>query len=185
MSRLSAPEATPTNVLDRPPADARSLLAAWAGERGLPGYRVGQMLRRLWQAPVASWAEATELPLALRAKLDAAFPLPRLAADVEQLSADGTRKFLWRLPDGEAVESVLIPSGTRRTLCISSQAGCALKCSFCATGRMGFRRNLIRLRDRWPRCARWRCGTRRRSPPTWCSWGWASRCSTGRPWTSR
>ncbi len=142
MSRLSAPEATPTNVLDRPPADARSLLAAWAGERGLPGYRVGQMLRRLWQAPVASWAEATELPLALRAKLDAAFPLPRLAADVEQLSADGTRKFLWRLPDGEAVESVLIPSGTRRTLCISSQAGCALKCSFCATGRMGFRRNL-------------------------------------------
>jgi 23S rRNA (adenine2503-C2)-methyltransferase len=63
---------------------------------------------------------------------------------VERLeqSADGTRKYLWRLSDGEAIESVLIPSGTRRTLCISSQAGCALRCSFCATGRMGYRRNL-------------------------------------------
>ncbi|MEO8227486.1 MAG: 23S rRNA (adenine(2503)-C(2))-methyltransferase RlmN, partial [Gemmatimonadota bacterium] len=62
--------------------------------------------------------------------------------DTERLSSDGTRKFLWRLTDGEAIESVLIPSGPRRTLCISSQAGCALKCTFCATGRMGFRRNL-------------------------------------------
>jgi 23S rRNA (adenine2503-C2)-methyltransferase len=59
-----------------------------------------------------------------------------------QLSQDGTRKYLWRLPDGEAIESVLIPTGARRTLCISSQAGCALGCVFCATGRMGFRRNL-------------------------------------------
>jgi 23S rRNA (adenine2503-C2)-methyltransferase len=59
-----------------------------------------------------------------------------------QTSADGTRKYLWRLRDGELVESVLIPSGARRTLCISSQAGCALGCIFCATGRMGFRRNL-------------------------------------------
>ena len=59
-----------------------------------------------------------------------------------QQSSDGTRKYLWRLADGEAIESVLIPSGKRRTLCISSQAGCALGCVFCATGRMGFRRNL-------------------------------------------
>jgi 23S rRNA (adenine2503-C2)-methyltransferase len=132
----------PTNLLDRPPAVSRDLLARWAAGRGLPGYRAEQIHRRLWQAPVASWADATELPLALRADLDAAFPLPRLAAEVEQVSADGTRKYLWRLADGEAIESVLIPSGSRRTLCISSQAGCALRCSFCATGRMGFRRNL-------------------------------------------
>jgi 23S rRNA (adenine2503-C2)-methyltransferase len=59
-----------------------------------------------------------------------------------QQSSDGTRKYLWRLEDGEAIESVLIPSGPRRTLCISSQAGCALGCTFCATGRMGYRRNL-------------------------------------------
>jgi 23S rRNA (adenine2503-C2)-methyltransferase len=142
MRTPDAAAGTPPNLLDRTPAAARDLLVRWTAGRGLPAYRVGQMLRRLWQLPVGSWAEATELPLALRSELDAAFPLPRLTADVEQHSADGTRKFLWRLHDGEAIESVLIPSGTRRTLCISSQAGCALKCSFCATGRMGFRRNL-------------------------------------------
>ena len=113
----------PVNLLDRTPTGARDLLAVWVAGRGLPAYRAGQILRRLWQAPVATWTEATELPLALRAALDAAFPLARLAAEVEQLSADGTRKFLWRLADGEAIESVLIPSGGRRTLCISSQAG--------------------------------------------------------------
>ena len=134
--------APPGDLLDRTPAAARDLLAAWVAGRGLPAYRVNQMVRRLWQAPVAEWAAATELPLALRTELDAAFPLGRLTDEVEQVSADGTRKYLWRLADGEAVESVLIPSGARRTLCISSQAGCALRCSFCATGRMGFRRNL-------------------------------------------
>jgi 23S rRNA (adenine2503-C2)-methyltransferase len=100
------------------------------------------MHRRLWQAPVESWEQATDLPSAVRKELQDTFPLERLVADVVQQSADGTRKYLWRLNDGEAIESVLIPSGSRRTLCISSQAGCALKCSFCATGRMGFRRNL-------------------------------------------
>jgi 23S rRNA (adenine2503-C2)-methyltransferase len=103
---------------------------------------VEQIVRRLWVAPVERWAEATELPLDLRAALDRELPLPRLEADVIQQSADGTRKYLWRLADGEAIESVLIPSGARRTLCISSQAGCALGCTFCATGRMGYRRNL-------------------------------------------
>jgi 23S rRNA (adenine2503-C2)-methyltransferase len=142
---MTTAPATPTSsadLLDRVPAAARAALAAWVADRGLPAYRVNQMVRRLWQAPVAAWSEATELPVALRQELSTAFPLGRLPLDVEQQSADGTRKYLWRLADGEAVESVLIPSGTRRTLCISSQAGCALRCSFCATGRMGFRRNL-------------------------------------------
>jgi 23S rRNA (adenine2503-C2)-methyltransferase len=111
-------------------------------DRGLPAYRVRQVHRRLWQAPVRSWADTTELPVTLRAELDRQFPLPSLPADTIQQSADGTRKYLWRLDDGEAIESVLIPTGARRTLCISSQAGCALGCTFCATGRMGFRRNL-------------------------------------------
>jgi 23S rRNA (adenine2503-C2)-methyltransferase len=128
--------------LDLAPAQARAALEAWVAGRGLPRYRAGQLLRRLWVSPVESWAGATELPAALRAELDLAQPLPRLHADVIQQSADGTRKYLWRLADGEAIESVLIPSGSRRTLCISSQAGCALRCSFCATGRMGYRRNL-------------------------------------------
>src|SRR6476659_5065896 len=130
------------DLLDRVPQAARAALSAWVARQGLPAYRVNQMVRRLWQAPVATWTEATELPVALRNELATAFPLGRLPLDVEQHSADGTRKYLWRLADGEAVESVLIPSGSRRTLCISSQAGCALRCSFCATGLMGFRRNL-------------------------------------------
>ncbi len=128
--------------LDLAPAQAYAALEAWAADRGLPRYRADQLMRRLWVSPVESWAGATELPAALRAELDLAQPLPRLHADVVQQSVDGTRKYLWRLSDGEAIESVLIPSGTRRTLCISSQAGCALRCSFCATGRMGYRRNL-------------------------------------------
>jgi 23S rRNA (adenine2503-C2)-methyltransferase len=78
----------------------------------------------------------------LRTALDDAFALQRLELSTHQISTDGTEKFLWMLHDGEAIESVLIPEGKRRTLCISSQAGCALGCVFCATGRMGFRRNL-------------------------------------------
>jgi 23S rRNA (adenine2503-C2)-methyltransferase len=108
----------------------------------LPSYRVGQIHRKLWVAPVGTWREATDLPENLRNELEAELPLPRLPADTIQQSSDGTRKYLWRLADGEAIESVLIPSGARRTLCLSSQAGCALGCVFCATGRMGFRRNL-------------------------------------------
>jgi 23S rRNA (adenine2503-C2)-methyltransferase len=134
--------APPETLLDLAPADARERLRAWAGERGLPRYRVDQIARRLWTNPVAAWADATDLPQPLREELDARFPLPRLAPEVVQRSSDGTQKFLWRLADGQTIESVLIPSGSRRTLCISSQAGCALACAFCATGRMGFSRNL-------------------------------------------
>lgn len=129
-------------LLDLPPAAARDRLAEWVKSTGSPGYRAGQLLRRLWVKPVGSWADATELPLELRRELERAFPLPRLTRQTVQVSSDGTRKYLWRLPDNEAIESVLIPTGSRRTLCISSQAGCALGCVFCATGRMGFRRNL-------------------------------------------
>jgi 23S rRNA (adenine2503-C2)-methyltransferase len=131
-----------TSLLDVTPDDARRRLGAWVAAAGLPAYRAAQLHRRLWALPVASWAEATEVPRALRERLDAELPLPRLEPVTIQQSQDGTVKYLWRLHDGELVESVLIPSGSRRTLCISSQAGCALGCVFCATGTMGFRRNL-------------------------------------------
>ena len=130
------------SILDLPPRGSAAAVAEWVRDRGLPGYRAGQIHRRLWMQPIGDWAEATDLPRGLRAELQARFPLPRLHAEIAQQSTDGTRKYLWRLPDGEAIESVLIPSGSRRTLCISSQGGCALACVFCATGRMGFRRNL-------------------------------------------
>jgi len=139
---MSQRAADATSLLDLSPADARVRLAAWTTDAGLPAYRAGQLFRRLWIAPIASWASATELPRALRERLDAELPLLRLEPVTIQESQDGTVKFLWRLRDGEMIESVLIPSGSRRTLCISSQAGCALGCVFCATGTMGFRRNL-------------------------------------------
>jgi 23S rRNA (adenine2503-C2)-methyltransferase len=129
-------------ILDRTPEAAADSLATWVKAQGLPTYRARQLLPRLWQRPAGSWREVTELPAALREQLDRDWPLPRLAREAVQQSTDGTRKYLWRLGDGELIESVLIPSGARRTLCISSQAGCALGCVFCATGRMGFRRNL-------------------------------------------
>ena len=129
-------------ILDLVPDRARAALEAWLTERGEPAYRARQIVPRLWERPVGSWADATELPQALRAELAETFPLRRLALLARQVSSDGTEKYLWDLGDGEAVESVLIPEGTRRTLCISSQVGCALGCVFCATGRMGFRRNL-------------------------------------------
>lgn len=130
------------DLLSLTPADAAAALRAWLAERGEPDYRLRQIVPRLWQRPVGAWADVTDLPAELRAALDAAFPLLRLSPRAHQVSNDGTQKFLWGLADGEAVESVLIPEGRRRTLCISSQAGCALGCVFCATGRMGFRRNL-------------------------------------------
>jgi 23S rRNA (adenine2503-C2)-methyltransferase len=130
------------NILDLTPAAAREVIGAFVAEQGLPSYRTGQIVRRLWQVPAPSWDVVTELPAALRAALTTAFPLSRLALTSEQRSIDGTRKFLFTLPDGQSIETVAIPDGDRMTFCISSQAGCALKCAFCATGTMGFARNL-------------------------------------------
>ena len=131
-----------TDLLSLTPEAARASIATWLAARGEPAYRLRQIVPRLWHRPVTRWADASDLPAALRDALDVVFPLARLTLGTHQLSSDGTQKFLWTLHDGEAIESVLIPEGKRRTLCISSQAGCALGCVFCATGRMGFRRNL-------------------------------------------
>src|SRR5881394_901355 len=130
------------DLLSLTPDAARHTVAEWLAQRGEPQYRASQIVPRLWHRPVGSWDQATDLPAELRGALAAAFPLRRLALSARQRSADGTEKYLWDLGDGEAVESVLIPEGKRHTLCISSQVGCALGCVFCATGRMGFRRNL-------------------------------------------
>jgi len=130
------------NLLNLTPDAAQETLASWVSARGEAAYRVRQVLPRLWQRPVRSWRDAPEIPAALAEALDGEFPLPRLELGRKQVSADGTVKFLWVLPDGEAIESVWIPDGRRHTLCISSQVGCALGCVFCATGRMGFYRHL-------------------------------------------
>jgi 23S rRNA (adenine2503-C2)-methyltransferase len=139
---MSDQPASEENLLDLIPAVALERLTAWFASIGQPGYRARQVVHRLWETPAPDFAAMTELPKALRERLDAAFILPRLQVAARQQSTDGTTKFLFRLHDGEAIETVAIPEGDRMTLCISSQAGCALQCAFCATGAMGFSRNL-------------------------------------------
>ncbi|MEO7521715.1 MAG: radical SAM protein, partial [Gemmatimonas sp.] len=130
------------NLLELAPDDALAALATWFAARGHARYRAGQVLARLWQRPVDGFADMTELPKPLRDELDASFTMPRLELTTRQASTDGTQKFLFRLHDGQLIETVSIPDDDRVTLCISSQAGCALQCAFCATGAMGFQRNL-------------------------------------------
>ncbi len=115
-----------------------------------PGYRVGQLLEWLYGRRAASWDEMTNLPKALREKLRETYTLswPELAR--KQGAQDTTQKFLWRLADGALIESVLIPASPglygeasdRRTLCVSTQVGCAYGCKFCASGLDGWKRNL-------------------------------------------
>ncbi len=137
------------NLLDLTPANAERIIAEWIETTREPSYRTRQIVPRLWERPVAQWVDATELPARLRADLDHTFPLPRPVRRTEQVARDGTVKFLWQFPDQGAVESVLIPEGRRRTLCVSSQVGCAYGCVFCATGRMGLGRHL----HPWEICA--------------------------------
>jgi 23S rRNA (adenine2503-C2)-methyltransferase len=129
-------------LLDGRIPDVRTRIAGRLAETAEPAYRTDQILHAVYARRVASWEEVTTLPQALRERLDAAFRFPSLTLDEERTSRDGTVKVLWRLLDGEAVESVLIPTRTRDTLCLSSQAGCALACTFCATGKLGWRRDL-------------------------------------------
>ena len=130
------------NLLNLTPSDAERRLREFAAAQGEPGYRAAQVARRLWVNPAPGFDAMTELPQRFRELLAQHFTMPRLELAARQKSADGTEKFLFRLPDGEAIETVAIPEGPRMTLCISSQAGCALQCAFCATGAMGFSRNL-------------------------------------------
>jgi 23S rRNA (adenine2503-C2)-methyltransferase len=124
------------------PDRARDALAAHFRDRGVASYRVGQTLDRIYDKVALSFDEITELSRDERQALADAFDFTAPEAASVQRSTDGTAKHLWRLADGELVESVLIPSEDRLTLCISSQAGCAMACTFCATGWSGYRRNL-------------------------------------------
>lgn len=130
------------NLLDLAPADAERTLREFAAAHGEKPFRGSQVVPHLWQKPVASFEQMTDLPKAFRDLLAQHFTLPHLELLTEQKSVDGTRKFLFKLADGQSIETVAIPDGDRMTFCISSQVGCALKCAFCATGVMGFARNL-------------------------------------------
>ncbi|HEV8581677.1 MAG TPA: 23S rRNA (adenine(2503)-C(2))-methyltransferase RlmN [Thermoanaerobaculia bacterium] len=105
-------------------------------------FRAGQIYRAIYERAARDFSEMTDLPKELRERLAERFRvgLPEIAS--RHLSADGTCKYLFRLADGATIEAVDIPDRGRRTLCISSQAGCALACTFCVTGFWGAGRNL-------------------------------------------
>lgn len=126
------------NLLD---FDPRGMAGFFAGQGEKP-FRARQLLKWIYQLDVDDFAAMTNLSKALRETLakQAEIRLPEVALD--QLSDDGSRKFLFRLADGNCIETVFIPESDRGTLCVSSQVGCALNCSFCSTATQGFNRNL-------------------------------------------
>ncbi|MCX8031297.1 MAG: 23S rRNA (adenine(2503)-C(2))-methyltransferase RlmN [Thermodesulfovibrionales bacterium] len=108
----------------------------------LPSFRAKQLLHWIYERKVFAIEEITEFSKELRNKLQKIAFIGNLSKLDEKTSLDGTRKYLFGLFDSQTIESVLIPDGDRLTLCISSQVGCPLGCKFCATGRLGFKRNL-------------------------------------------
>ena len=117
-------------------------LAAFIEGLGLKPYRTEQIIHWIYRKYAASFDEMTNLSKDTREKLKEAAVIGSLTLIKTLESKDGTQKFLFELEDGELIESVLIPDNERLTLCISSQAGCAMSCGFCVTGSAGFRRNL-------------------------------------------
>ena len=108
----------------------------------IPAYRAKQIWHGLQERLIGSWDELSSLPGDLRGALAEKFDVAALTVTEVKETPDGVRKLLSTCRDGELIESVLIPAEDRRTLCISSQAGCAYACAFCASGKAGFVRNL-------------------------------------------
>jgi 23S rRNA (adenine2503-C2)-methyltransferase len=110
--------------------------------RGWPAYRADQVATWIYKNDVDTASEMTNLPAEIRASISAEFDTSSLEVVTTQRSVDGTTKLLLRAFDGAQVEAVMIPEERRNTLCVSTQVGCPLTCSFCATGALGFTRNL-------------------------------------------
>lgn len=138
-------------------------LAAFCERLGEKRFRATQLFRWIHQKGASDFDEMTDLAKSLRAKLKTAAELRGLKVLSEQASSDGTVKWLFDVGGGNAVESVFIPEDDRGTLCVSSQAGCAVGCRFCSTGHQGFSRNLTTGRSSLS------CG----SPSTICGSGFA------------
>lgn len=123
--------------------DPRQSLLALSPEN-LPGegYRRGQIASWLYQQGVRDWSEMTNLPKALREQLSQQYRVCEFSDVTPFVSQDGSVKYLYTLLDGQKTEAVYMPYANRRTICISSMVGCPAGCTFCATGKMGFGRNL-------------------------------------------
>jgi 23S rRNA (adenine2503-C2)-methyltransferase len=117
-------------------------LAAFCEKLGEKRFRATQLFRWIHQKGASSFDQMSDLAKSLREKLASTARVQGLEVISQQISADGTIKWLFDVGDGNAVESVYIPEDDRGTLCVSSQAGCAVGCRFCSTGHQGFSRNL-------------------------------------------
>ena len=117
-------------------------LAAFFAEHGEKPFRARQVLRWMHRSGQGDFDAMTDIAKSLREKLKLVATIVPPAIVSDRLSDDGTRKFLFDVGGGNAVETVFIPEDDRGTLCVSTQAGCALDCSFCSTGKQGFNRNL-------------------------------------------
>jgi len=126
------------NLLGLTPAE----LQAFCSALGEKPYRAKQLLRWIHHAGADSFAAMTDISKVLRVQLEQTATIAAPAVRRDSVAADGTRKWLLDVGTGNAIETVFIPETARGTLCISSQAGCALECDFCSTGRQGFNRNL-------------------------------------------
>ena len=126
------------NLLD---FDAHAL-AAYFTEMGEKPFRARQLMRWIYKIGEPDFAAMTDIAATLRTKLAQCACITAPDVMREELSGDGTRKWLLNVGTGNAVEAVYIPEETRGTLCVSTQAGCALDCAFCSTGKQGFSRNL-------------------------------------------
>jgi len=109
---------------------------------GQPAYRADQLIEWLYGRAVASYDEMTNIPASLRDSLKESQPLDKPEVISKSVSADGTRKYLLKLADGAKIETVAIPDRSRLTVCFSTQVGCGMACTFCATGRLGLIRQL-------------------------------------------
>jgi 23S rRNA (adenine2503-C2)-methyltransferase len=127
-----------TNLLDLEPA----ALIRWCGELGEQPFRAKQLQRWIHQFGEADFDAMTDLAKSLREKLKLHATVTAPAIISDNTASDGTRKWLIDVGDGNAVETVFIPEENRGTLCVSTQAGCAVNCRFCSTGKQGFSRNL-------------------------------------------
>ncbi len=121
----------------------RSALEDWFAGRDLPRYRARQLFVNVYQRGITDFADMTDLPKSLRAELAGLFDLEGMEHARSLASEDGSAvKFLWRLPDGMEIESVLMRADYGDTICFSTQVGCAFGCAFCITAKMGKLRNL-------------------------------------------
>ncbi|MBS0358403.1 MAG: 23S rRNA (adenine(2503)-C(2))-methyltransferase RlmN [Proteobacteria bacterium] len=120
----------------------REGLSQFFAEWGEPSYRANQVLQWIHHYGVTDFDAMTNLSKSLRDRLKAEAVVSAPTVATHQVSQDGTQKWLLKLDSGNSIETVFIPEDDRGTLCISSQVGCALNCSFCATGKQGFNRNL-------------------------------------------